>query len=138
MRRRPFALALVAWTFFVWTTRIANIWRDAALDTGEKVGRTGLALSFTLLGVAVVVTLWRRLPQASVVAVGALAAWTVGVWVVRDVRIVLADHEVGFKVVHTVLAIVSIVLAVLAWQEVRRTRAATGGDERAAPPVLAG
>ena len=73
MRRRPFALALVAWTFFVWTTRIANIWRDEALDTGEKVGRTGLALSFTLLAVAVVVTLWRRLPQASLLAVGAIA-----------------------------------------------------------------
>ncbi len=59
MRRHPFALALVAWTFFVWTTRIGNIWRDADLDTGEKVGRTGLALSFTLLAVAVVVALWR-------------------------------------------------------------------------------
>ena len=35
MRRRPFALALVGWTFFVWTTRIANIWRDDALDDVE-------------------------------------------------------------------------------------------------------
>ena len=51
---------------------------------------------------------------------GALAAWSSAVWVVRDVRILVADHEVGFKVVHTVLAVVSIVLAVLAWREVRR------------------
>ena len=35
MRRRPYALALVAWTFFVWTTRIGNIWRDDALDAGR-------------------------------------------------------------------------------------------------------
>ncbi len=139
MRRRPFALALVAWTFFVWTTRIGNIWRDDALDTGEKVGRTGLALSFTLLAVAVVVTLWRRLPRASLVAVGALAGWSVAVWVVRDVRIVLADHEVGFKVVHTVLAVVSVVLAVLAWQEARRVQAdpVAPGDGQPAPPVPA-
>ena len=129
MRRRPFALALVAWTFFVWTTRIANIWRDEALDTGEKVGRTGLALSFTLLAIAVVVTLWRRLPQASLVAVGALAAWSVAVWVVRDVRILFADHEVGFKVVHTVLAVVSIALAALAWREARRARPAVTGTQ---------
>ena len=137
MRRRPFALALVAWTFFVWTTRIANIWRDEALDTGEKVGRTGLALSFTLLAVAVVVTLWRRLPQASLLAVGALAAWSVAVWVVRAVRILFADHEVGFKVVHTVLAVVSIALAALAWREARRARPAVTGTQPTAPgPVM--
>ncbi|MGH2669555.1 MAG: hypothetical protein ACRDH5_10680, partial [bacterium] len=87
MRRRPFALALVGWTFFVWTTRIANIWRDEALDGGDKLGRTGLALSFTLLAIAVVVTLWRRAERASLVAVGALAGWSVVVWVVRDGRI---------------------------------------------------
>jgi hypothetical protein len=138
MRRRPFALTLVGWTFFVWTTRIANIWRDDALDTGEKVGRTGLALSFTLLAIAVVVTLWRRLPQASLVAVGGLAAWSVAVWVVRDVRILFADHEVGFKVVHTVLAVVSIGLAALAWREARRVRpGATGARPAAATAVTA-
>ncbi|HET6775909.1 MAG TPA: hypothetical protein VFH36_21535 [Acidimicrobiales bacterium] len=123
MRRRPFALALVGWTFFVWTTRIANIWRDQALDNGEKLGRTGLALSFTLLALAVVVTLWRRAASASLVAVGALAAWSVVVWVVRDVRILLADHDGAFKLVHIVLGVVSIVLAVLAWTEARRVPA---------------
>jgi hypothetical protein len=126
MRRRPFALALVGWTFFVWTTRIANIWRDGALDTGEKLGRTGLALSFTLLAVAVVVALWRRARRAELVAVGALAGWSVAVWVVRDARILAADHDAAFKVVHTVLAVVSIVLAALAWREARR--AAQPGD----------
>ena len=120
MRRRPFALALVAWTFFVWTTRIGNIWRDADLDTGEKVGRTGLALSFTLLALAVVGALWRGSARTRLVAVGALAAWSTAVWIVRDARILVADHEVGFKVVHTVLAVVSIVLSVLAWREARR------------------
>ena len=132
MRRRPFTLALVAWTLFVWTTRIANIWRDEALDGGEKLGRTGLALSFTLLALAVAVTVWRRAPQASLVAVGALAGWTVVVWVVRDGRILAADHDLGFKVVHTVLAVVSIVLAVLAWREARRLPAGA----RAADPLV--
>jgi hypothetical protein len=137
MRRRPFALALVAWTFFVWTTRIGNIWRDADLDTGEKVGRTGLALSFTLLALAVVGALWRGSARTRLVAVGALAAWSTAVWIVRDARILVADHEVGFKVVHTVLAVVSIVLSVLAWREARRAEISAvrdgAADESYAP-----
>ena len=144
VRRRPYTAALVAWTLFVWTTRIANIWRDDALDLGERLGRTGLAASFTLLALAVVVTLWRRRPQASLIAVGALAGWSVVVWVVRDVRILAADHTGGFKAVHTVLAVVSIVLAALAWREARRSDAGTAdrpaggtagrpGDGAAAP-----
>ena len=129
MRRHPATLALVAWTFLVWTTRIANVWRDAGLDTGERWGRTLLALSFTILAIAVVVAAGRRLGGAAVVAVGALAAWTVTVWVVRGSAILAADHDPGFKVVHSVLAAVSIVLAVLAWRETRR--------EAARPPTTA-
>jgi hypothetical protein len=129
MRRHRAAVALVAWTFLVWTTRIANIWRDADLDTGERWGRTLLALSFTLLAIAVAVALGRRLGRTAVVAVGALSAWTVTVWVVRGIGILAADHDLGFKVVHTVLALVSIVLAVLAWRETRR--------EAARPPTTA-
>ncbi|MGH9227933.1 MAG: hypothetical protein ACRD07_04225 [Acidimicrobiales bacterium] len=134
MRRHRAAVALVAWTFLVWTTRIANIWRDADLDTGERWGRTLLALSFTVLAIAAGVALWRRLRQATVVAVGALAAWTIAVWVVRGIGILVADHDPGFKAVHTVLAAASIVLAVLAWRETRReTRHPT-----TAAPVPAG
>jgi hypothetical protein len=120
MRRHRAAAALVAWTFLVWTTRVANVWRDADLDTGERWGRMLLALSFTVLAIAAGVALWRRLARATVVAVGALAAWTVAVWVVRGMGILATDHDLGFKVVHTVLAVVSIALAVLAWRETRR------------------
>jgi uncharacterized membrane protein HdeD (DUF308 family) len=123
MRRHPATVALVAWTFLVWTTRIANIWRDADLDTGERWGRTLLALSFTVLAIAVAVVAARRLRPATFVAVGALAAWTVIVWVVRGIGILADDHDPGFKVVHTVLAVVSIVLAALAWRETRREAA---------------
>jgi hypothetical protein len=130
MRRRPAALALVGWTLFVWTTRIFNIWGDADLDTGEKLGRTGLALSFTLLAAAAIVALWHRAAhgdeergraRARLVAVGALAGWTVAVWVVRDIRIVAADHDLGFTLVHVVLGVVSLILAAWAWREATRT-----------------
>ncbi|HKA83019.1 MAG TPA: hypothetical protein VKD21_04115 [Acidimicrobiales bacterium] len=123
MRRHPATVALVAWTLLVWTTRIANVWRDADLDTGERWGRTLLALSFTVLAIAVAVAVVRQLGRATVVAVGVLAAWTVAVWVVRGIGILAADHDAGFKVVHTVLAVVSIALAALAWRETRREAA---------------
>jgi hypothetical protein len=127
VRRRPFTLALVGWTFLVWTTRIANIWRDEGLDTGGKLGRTGLALSFTVLAIAVVVAVWRASGWRTL-AVAVLASWTAGVWVVRGSGILLGDESLGFKAVHTVLAVVSIALAVLAWRE-----AASSGSLR--PPT---
>jgi hypothetical protein len=128
MRSRRAALALVAWTFLVWTTRIANIWRDEALDTAGKVGRTALALSFTLLAVAVLVAIWRRLPARTTrAAVFALAAWTTGVWIVRGIGIAAGDHEAAFIVVHLVLAVVSITLAALAVRRERQLDAAGEG-----------
>jgi hypothetical protein len=129
LRRHRATIALVVWTFFVWTTRIGNIWRDADLDTGGKVGRTVLALSFTLLAVAVVVALWRRARWTGK-AVLTLAGWTIGVWLVRDASILLGDHEVGFKVVHTVLAVVSIALSVFAWREAQAAAAVRSPAER--------
>jgi hypothetical protein len=134
MRRHRAAAALIAWTFLVWTTRIANIWRDADLGTGERWGRTLLALSFTVLAIAAGVALWRRLLQATVVAVGALAAWTIAVWVVRGFGILVGDHDLGFKAVHTILAVVSVALAVLAWRETRReTQREVPGPATSAP-----
>lgn len=103
-------VALVAWTLLVWTTRISNIWSDEALSDGEKWGRTGLALSFTVLAVGVAVALWRRATWLRP-AVVALAGWTVAVWVVRSVGIATGDHDVAFVVVHLVLAVVSMGLA---------------------------
>lgn len=120
---RPTAVTVLAgWTLFVWATRIGNVWRDGDLEVGQKLGRTGLAASFTVLAVVVLVAVVqrrRRLPTA----VLALAGWTTAVWVVRATRIVLADHEGAFKVVHVVLAVVSIGLSALAARAVRRAPA---------------
>ena len=116
--RWPATLALLAWTFLVWTTRINNIVADDDLDGGAKLGRLALALSFTVLGGAVLWAVakratWRR------AAVTALAVWTVVVWVVRAAGIAVGDHSAGFIAVHLVLAVVSTVLAALAVREQR-------------------
>jgi hypothetical protein len=123
-RRHPSTVALVAWTFLVWTTRIRNVWTDAALTTGEQWARTALAASFTALALAVLVALlagasWLR------PSVGGLAGWSVVVWVVRSIGIATADHRLGFIVVHLVLAVVSAVLGALAWREVATADART-------------
>ena len=106
------AIALVAWTFLVWTTRISNIWGDDALTTGEKWGRTGLAVSFTVLAGAVGWALWQRAAWLRY-AVLLLAGWTIGVWVTRSIGIATGDHSAAFITVHLILAAVSVALSAL-------------------------
>ena len=118
-RRLPATIALVAWTLLVWTTRISNIWGDDDLTSGEKWGRTGLALSFTVLALAVAHAVWHRTGWRSL-AVKALAGWTIGVWAVRGVGIATGDHSGTFVAVHLVLAMVSIALSALAVREAAR------------------
>ncbi len=108
---RP-ALVLAAWTFLVWTTRLRNIWTDNSLTTGGQLWRTAVAGVFTVFAAGTVV-LWRRRHGAAT-WVRAFAVWTIGVWAIRAVQIGLADHGAAFKVVHTVLAVVSTALAMWA------------------------
>ncbi len=122
--------ALVAWTFFVWTTRIGNVWRDHALDVGQKLGRTALALSFTALAVVVLAAHLRRRPWLRS-AVLVLATWTAVVWVERSVGIATGGHGAAFVAVHVVLASVSIVLAALTVRAIGGVREPTA----ARPPA---
>jgi hypothetical protein len=52
----------------------------------------------------------------------AFALWTVLIWAVRITNILGEDHSIGFKVVHALLAVVSIAFAMAAWAVVRRVR----------------
>jgi len=100
----------LGWTVFVWAGRIRN------------GGSLLLALSFLVLaGLA----LWRRRPFLTV-----LAVWTIGVWAVRTPFILAHDHPADFKVVHCVLAVVSVALAVAAQRDVQRERQAPATPAR--------
>lgn len=107
---------LCGWTVFVWGNRLTNAWSSTTETTGAKVGSTFLAASFLALAVAGVVALvrsWRAPGEAAPRALLLFfAGWTVAVWVVRIVTISLADHAVGFKVVHAALGLVSVGLAI--------------------------
>jgi hypothetical protein len=52
----------------------------------------------------------------------AIALWTVYVWVTRMWNIWRDDQSVGFKLVHTTLAVISVAFAVAAWVVVSRVR----------------
>jgi hypothetical protein len=134
-RAKALLMALCGWTAFVWVNRISNAWSSATETTGAKVASTVLAASFlglAAIGVAALVINWRSAPGRGVlVFVQVFAGWTIGVWIVRITSIVLGDHAVGFKVVHALLGVVSIVLAVAVVRAIRAARAT--GPER---PVL--
>jgi hypothetical protein len=89
---------LAAWTLFTWGTRI----RNAAQDD-ESVLAFVLPVALVALTLLTIVKprRWTRL----------LALTVSVVWLVRVPMILLADHGVGFKVVHTGLAVVTWALA---------------------------
>jgi xanthine/uracil permease len=107
---RRSAVVLVVWTVFVWAGRIRN------------GGSILLAASFLVLAAFVVASFWKR--QWRPPTVTALVVWTIGVWAIRTPMILVHDHPAGFKIVHSVLAAVSIGLAVWAELDVQRQRQA--------------
>ncbi len=126
-RLRPYPVAaLAAWTVLTWGNRLHLAWGDDALDVGAKVAATVPVAVFCALGLAAGVVVLRPgavLDGRGRTLVRGLAAWTIGYWLVRLPLILLGDSSVGFEVVHTVLAAVSVVLAVASW---RATAAVAG------------
>jgi hypothetical protein len=112
MRRWPL-YAFAGWTILVWIGRI-GLGGDPLL-AGPFVLLAGIAL-------------WRRGRW-----VYALAVWTAVVWLIRTPVILGHDHPVAFKVVHSVLAVVSVGLAALAAsteRDVERQREAAAAPAR--------
>ena len=118
---------LLLWSLFTWGGRIRNALVDDALDAAERGWALALACSFVIPALMLAVGWWlhcgrppwrgRSVPPVSGLlraATLAFAAWTTGVWLVRGIDIALfSDHEVGFIVVHSVLAVVAIGLSVV-------------------------
>lgn len=55
------------------------------------------------------------------------AGWTLFVWVVQQRNIWSNDHSIGFKLVHTFLALVSIALALVCLWVVTQNRGRNAG-----------
>jgi len=123
IRRRPNPLVVFSgWTLLVWTGRIRNVLADDAVSTAGRALTLAMAGAFVLAGIAVAVVSVR--PTTQVVqrrVVGAAAAYTVVVWLIRAADIAFAgDHTAAFIAVHVVLAVGSISLAAWAWRSVSK------------------
>ena len=76
----------------------------------------------------------RRMSRGQATLLRAFCLWTVWVWGTRLWNIWGDDaRSTGFKVVHTVLAVISIAFAVAAWIVVHRLRTATAAADPPAP-----
>lgn len=111
-------LAFVLWTVLLWTSRIRNVWESEGIDTSGRWVRTGIAVLFLALAVALAAGLgrWRaRSPRRSDHAMVVVAVvWTVGFWLVRGIGIIVDDHDARFTAIHTALMVASIGVAGLA------------------------
>ncbi len=141
-RLRPYpAFALVAVTLFIWLTRVPLAWSTTDGGVGDKlvpvipvllfVVPAGLALVWALLGKSFGV-------RRAALLVRVLAIWTALYWAVRLPFILVHDHPVPFKVVHGVLATVSVAAAAWGWVALGRSgpsAVAQGQTEREAASV---
>ena len=63
----------------------------------------------------------------------AAAVWTLYVWISRIVIMSGQDDSVGFKVVHGILAVISIGLGVASWGVATRAKRLSAGSDLSAP-----
>ena len=114
--------ALVAWTFVVWGSRLRNIIDDAELDGTERISALAVATVFLALGVGVaaatVLRPARRKPLVIALAIVGIVRWSIR----GPIILVEDDWSAAFKLVHTVLWVVTVGLGLWAWRSVR-----TGG-----------
>ena len=133
---RIILIAFVGWTAFVWISRISNTLRSTTESTGGKVFSTVLSILMLSLAAVVVMALVRgwstAMPAASVTGLRVAAITTAVVWAVRVPQIVFLDddptHGAPFKIVHSVLGLISVALAAGLWMVARNASSRTAGD----------
>lgn len=114
---------LVLWTLAVWGSRLRNIVVDDELAGLDRVVSFAVAVVLIASAIAVGAALRtgsRHLRSALLVLA------TIGVlrWTIRGPLILVSDEwEAGFKVVHTILWLLTVALSALAWREQQRSEA---------------
>ncbi len=105
---------LIAWTIVVWVGRVRNVLADDGLATIDRSWRllvAGVFLGFAGISIAVMAGWLKRHPVGSTRLVATFCLWTAAFWAVRWFGMVFGDHDARFKLVHSALALVSVVLA---------------------------
>lgn len=127
----------VAWTAVVWVGRIRNVVGDDVLSGGARAWRIVVAVVFLVLAAllaTVALGRWHRRPLGSTRLVAMFCLWTIVFWAVRGGGLLFADHDAGFKVVHTILAVTSIGLAAVLYRVDQRVASAPGGTSEVSAP----
>lgn len=122
-------LAFGAWSTVIWLSRLRNIVADDDLSGGAKVAWMVPAVVFGIGGLVVLAAWWQGRPSLLRPVVAVIVA-TVLYWPVRAVAILLGGESTAFRVVHTVLAVVSVALAVAAGKRLVRTNLIPRGAYR--------
>jgi len=110
---------LAVWTLAIWGSRLRNAVADDELSGRELLQAVGIAAVFVGLAIVLGVGLWRRgawtAPALIVLVIAGVVRWTI-----RGPVILLSDDwDTGFKIVHTVLWLVTVALSAMAWREGR-------------------
>lgn len=123
------AVGLAAWTLVVWVGRVRNVIVDDELAGLDRAWRLALAVAFIVLATVVAAALVRFISLARASSYGvarrcaaALAWFGIVVWPIRALTILLDSYELGFKLVHTVLAVVTVGLGAMVLRWVAATR----------------
>jgi peptidoglycan/LPS O-acetylase OafA/YrhL len=106
--------ALGAWTVFVWVSRTRNLLR------GDESAWWLVPVVLFLAGGVVCLVAWRRGRESYVAPIRAFAVLGSAYWVLRTVVVVAGDRSTGFKLVHAVLALVTVALSAAVLQRLRR------------------
>lgn len=121
MSNRTLAVVIAVWAALTWGGRINLITDPEAADpaTWLRVGASLVAAAGAVVGLV-------RVGRRSRALVAAYVAVTAFVWVGSLVSVWTTEHELGFRLVHTGLAAVSLALAGAASSRLRHLPAAAG------------
>ena len=115
----PWLWALIGWTLFLWLSRLRNVANNDELSASGQVVRIGVVVVFLALAAGAAIGMRRGRLMPAVVFV----TWTIGYWLVRGTGILIdGEYSIGFKVVHTVLMLVSLSLSALTARQLRLSR----------------
>jgi len=103
----------------MWTTRTRLIFTEADLSFADIVLRIAPVFLFVALALLLLYSVRTGRP-ALAPTVTVIAAWTTVYWLVRVTLILIHDRSIGFKLVHAVLAVISIGTAAWAWRQTSR------------------
>ncbi len=105
------------WALFVWIGRVSLL---TAAERADALTWTRVVGSL-LLGGALLLVAWRSPANAPAGwLLAGVAAWTILLWLPSLVTVWWREHGVGFRLVHTVLAVTSIGFGLLLGRLARR------------------